>query len=193
MKHKDTKEQERVSSSYWSQEIYIQAYKFAAQAHLAQTVRGSDIPYIMHLSFVSMEVIAALNVEPEHDGNLAVQCALLHDTIEDTDTTYAQIKQEFGEAVAEGVMALTKDDSLEKHLQMSDSLHRVKQRSPEIWMVKMADRISNLQPPPHYWQQDKIKDYRQEAIQIYTELQTASPFLALRLQQKIADYQAFTN
>ena len=74
---------------------------------------------------------------------------------------------------------------------MSDSLHRVKQRSPEIWMVKMADRISNLQPPPHYCPQDQIKNYREESIQIYTELQSASPFLALRLQQKIADYQAF--
>jgi guanosine-3',5'-bis(diphosphate) 3'-pyrophosphohydrolase len=176
----------------WSQESYIQAYKFAAQAHLGQTVPGSDIPYIMHLSFVSMEVIAALTVEPQHDGNLAVQCALLHDTIEDTHTTYAQIKQKFGERVAEGVMALTKDDSLEKHLQMSDSLHRIKQRSPEIWMVKMADRITNLQPPPHYWQQDKINRYAEEARQIYTELQAASPFLALRLQQKISDYQAFT-
>jgi guanosine-3',5'-bis(diphosphate) 3'-pyrophosphohydrolase len=176
----------------WSQESYIQAYKFAAQAHLGQTVPGSDIPYIMHLSFVCMEVITALTMEPQHDGNLAVQCALLHDTIEDTDTTYAEIKQEFGAAVADGVMALTKDDSLEKHLQMSDSLHRIKKRSPEIWMVKMADRITNLQPPPHYWQQEKINRYAEEARQIYTELQAASPFLALRLQQKISDYQAFT-
>jgi (p)ppGpp synthase/HD superfamily hydrolase len=51
----------------------------------------------MHLSFVSMEVIAALNAESGHDGNLAVQCALLHDAIEDSASiTYDDVAKEFG-------------------------------------------------------------------------------------------------
>ncbi|WP_207714014.1 hypothetical protein [Scytonema sp. UIC 10036] len=68
----------------WLQETYIKTYRLAALAHLGQKVPGTEISYIQHLSFVSMEIIAALNVETERDGNLAVQCALLHDTIEDT-------------------------------------------------------------------------------------------------------------
>ena len=181
----------------WSQEKYIQAYKFAARAHQGQNIPGSEIPYIMHLSFVSMEAIAALNAEKElsikkkYDGNLVVQCALLHDTIEDTDITFAEIEAKFGASIAQGVLALTKDKSIAKNLQMEDSLKRIKQQSPEIWMVKLADRISNLQSPPHYWRKEKKIYYREEAISIYETLKDASSFLALRLANKIENYKAF--
>jgi len=175
----------------WSQETYIKAFRKAAQAHQGQKMPGSEIPYIIHLSFVSMELIAALNVEKERDGNLAIQCAILHDVIEDTATSFEEIKTEFGEAIANGVLALTKDNSLEKNLQMADSLRRVKKQPPEIWMVKLADRISNLQAPPHYWNQEKIIQYREEGIQIYETLKEASSFLASRLASKIEDYKAF--
>jgi (p)ppGpp synthase/HD superfamily hydrolase len=66
----------------WSQEVYTSAYRFAAEAHHGQLFPGTKLPYIMHVSFVSMEVLAALAQEPTRDGNLAVQCALLHDVIE---------------------------------------------------------------------------------------------------------------
>ncbi|MCG6135152.1 MAG: HD domain-containing protein [Nostoc sp. LLA-1] len=181
----------QLSLQNWSPEIYIKAYKFAAHAHQGQKFPGTDISYIMHLSFVSMEIIAALSAEEEHDGDLAIQCAILHDTIEDTNTTYEQIKAEFGESVANGVLALTKDNFLEKHLQMADSLQRIKEQPLEIWMVKLADRITNLQAPPHYWNQNKIIRYREEGIKIYEALKDASPFLASRLFSKIEDYKAF--
>jgi (p)ppGpp synthase/HD superfamily hydrolase len=175
----------------WSQEIYIKALKKAAHAHQGQKMAGSEIPYLMHLNLVSMEVIAALSVETEHDGNLAIQCAILHDTIEDTNTTFEEIRTEFDESVANGVLALTKDENLAKPLQMADSLQRIKEQPQEIWMVKLADRITNLQAPPHYWTQDKIIRYREEGIQIYEALQDASPFLASRLAKLIEDYKAF--
>ncbi|MBD2297158.1 HD domain-containing protein [Nostoc sp. FACHB-190] len=184
--------QNQINPKNWSQESYIKAYKFAAIAHHNQTIPGSELPYIMHLSFVSMELIAALNVEKVANADLAIQCAVLHDTIEDSGITFEQIKTEFGEAVAKGVLALTKDKSLAKHLQMADSLRRLKQQPPEIWMVKLADRISNLQAPPHYWSQEKITKYREEAIQIYETLKDASPFLAARLAKKIEDYKTYT-
>jgi (p)ppGpp synthase/HD superfamily hydrolase len=154
----------------WSQDTYIKAYKFAALAHHGQKVPSTEIPYIQHLSFVSMEIIAALNVEKERDGNLAIQCAILHDTIEDTSVTFEQTESEFGEDVANGVLALTKNDSLPKEVRMSDSLQRILEQPPEIWMVKLADRITNLQPPPQYWTQEKIIRYRKEAIVIHEAL-----------------------
>ena len=67
----------------WTQEQYLKAYRFAAEVHNGQKFPGTEFPYIMHLSFVCMEIIAALTHEPERDGNLAIQCALLHDVIED--------------------------------------------------------------------------------------------------------------
>ncbi len=180
-----------IVTTNWSQDTYIKAYKFAAIAHQGQKIPGTQIPYIQHLSFVSMEIIAAMNEEKFNDGDLAVQCAILHDTLEDTKITFEQIKSEFGEDVANGVLALTKDESLPKESQMFDSLRRIKEQRKEIWMVKLADRISNLQPPPHHWTQEKITRYREEAIVIYHDLKDASPFLASRLADKIENYKAF--
>jgi (p)ppGpp synthase/HD superfamily hydrolase len=138
-----------------------------------------------------METLAALHIERERDGNLALQCALLHDTIEDTATTYEQVRDAFGAKVADGVLALTKDGALEKSLQMADSLRRIREQPHEVWMVKLSDRITNLQKPPHFWKPEKIARYRQEARQIYDALREASPFLAARLAQKIERYQKF--
>jgi (p)ppGpp synthase/HD superfamily hydrolase len=177
--------------SNWSQEIYIKAYRFAAIAHRSQLYPGTDLPYLMHLSFVSMEVLGVLSVEAGYDGDLAIQCALLHDTIEDTDTTYAQLKAQFGIKVADGVLALSKNQALEKSQQLLDSLRRIRSQPPEVSIVKLADRITNLQPPPSHWTKAKISSYRQEAIEIHTALSAASPFLSSRLAEKIENYATF--
>ena len=183
--------------SKWSQDLYIKALKFVAKAHKDQKVPGSDMPYIVHLVLVSMEIMAVLSIEDGLDGDLAVQCALLHDVIEDTKVPYEEVKAEYGSAVADGVLALTKDDKVgsdienkqeHKKLMMADSLNRIKQQPKEIWMVKMADRITNLQPPPSHWDDEKVARYKQGAIVIYNELKDASPFLAERLKSKIDNY-----
>lgn len=175
----------------WSQDAYIQAYHFAAQAHHGQLVPGTDIPYLMHISLVCMEVTAALHAEPAGDPSLAVQCALLHDVIEDTPATFDSVRDAFGAAVANGVQALTKDKRLEKSQQMEDSLRRIRQQPREVWLVKLADRITNLQPPPATWTPAKITAYQAEARQILAALGGASPLLAARLEQKIAAYGDF--
>ncbi len=175
----------------WSQDAYTTAYRFAAEAHRGQTYPGTDLPYLMHLSFVAMEVMAALTVEPGHDGTLAVQCALLHDTIEDTDVTHEQVVQAFGTSVARSVLALSKDPSVARSAQMQDSLDRIRQQSFEVWMVKLADRISNLSAPPAYWTRDKVVTYRDEALEIHRALHTASPYLGARLLSRIETYRQY--
>src|SRR5512142_1349010 len=98
--------------SPWSQDTYIKAYKFAAHAHRWQLVPGTTIPYIMHLSFVTMEILAACSVADVPDPDLAVQCALLHDVLEDTRVRYEELEAAFGGAVARGVLALTVNKKL---------------------------------------------------------------------------------
>jgi (p)ppGpp synthase/HD superfamily hydrolase len=175
-------------TSNWNVELYIEACRFAAIAHRGQILPGSDLPYLIHLNFVSMEVIAALSIESGWDGDLAVQCALLHDTIEDTDTTYAQIRSSFGIRVADGVQALSKNPDLPTSQRSIDSITRIKQQPMEVWMVKLADRITNLQPPPAHWTTEKIRRYQAEAVEIHAQLQTASPYLGERLAEKIHNY-----
>ncbi len=182
--------------NHWSQDTYIKAYRFAAEAHNGQLVPGTTLPYIMHVSIVAMEITAALSVEQVRNPDLAVQCALLHDIIEDTEVTYDDVKARFGTDVADGVMALTIDESIgpdlgrfeRRWMQLEDYIIRIKQQPREIWMVKMADRITNLQPPPEHWDDTMIERYRKGAEVIYRELGVASAFLGERLRVKIDGY-----
>ena len=94
----------------------------------------------------------------------------------------------FGQNVALAVQALSKDSKLPKDQQMQDSLNRIKKLQPEVWAVKMADRITNLQPPPSYWDNAKKTKYREEAIVILVELKEGNEYLAKRLEMKIEEY-----
>ncbi len=173
----------------WDQEKYVVAYRFAADAHRTQTVTGRpDLPYIIHPSLVSMEVMAALQAESGLDGNLALQCALLHDVVEDTDISANEIEAMFGKSVAMGVMALSKDKSLDKSERMGDCLRRIREQPREVWMVKLADRITNLQPAPSNWSRQKIEEYRLESVQTLDALGEASSLLANRLRERIQTY-----
>ena len=183
-------------SNHWSQDTYIRAYKFAAQSHNGQLVPGTELPYLMHLSFVAMEVIAALTVEHVDHPDLAVQCALLHDTIEDTYVVYDDLQAKFGTDVADGVLALTINETIgsglskfeRRWMQLEDYLSRIKKQPKEIWIVKMADRITNLQAPPSHWTADMIERYRKGAELIHKELASASVYLGQRLRMKIDKY-----
>lgn len=188
-------------SNPWSREKYFKAYNFAAEAHKGQLVPGTDMPYVVHASIVAMEIIAALAVETVERPNLAVQCALLHDCLEDTYIVYDEIVTQYGIYVADGVLALSKDGAVGKtedeykrdRLQLEDSLQRIKQQPREIWMVKMADRIVNLQRPPSHWNDGKIVWYKQGAELIHKELSSASEYLGERLRAKIDRYSESTD
>jgi len=172
----------------WSQDLYFKAYWFAAEAHNGQLLPDTELPYILHPGMVCMEVMAALQAEAGHAAELAVPCALLHDVLEDTAVTFEALQAEFGEQVALGVQALSKDKNLSKSEQMDDSLRRILLQPREIWMVKLADRINNLRTPPSYWTAEKKAQYREEAVKILETLQDASPCLAARLREKIDGY-----
>jgi len=170
---------------------YVAALRFAAERHATQNVPGSDFPYVVHVVSVAAEVIAALAVDHVEAPELAVLCALLHDTIEDTATTHAELVAQFGTAVADGVAALSKRDAIAKPDRMADSLRRIRAQPHEIWMVKLADRITNLAPPPAHWSADKRTAYREEAVVIADTLVGASPTLDVRIRARIATYATY--
>jgi (p)ppGpp synthase/HD superfamily hydrolase len=178
-------------SASLSIEKYQKALRFAAEAHEEQSIPGTNLSYLLHITAVSFEVMQAVNIREDVDRDLAVLCALLHDVIEDTLHTFNDISGQFGKQVAEGVQALTKNDTIEKSERMEDSLNRIKQQPKEIWMVKMADRIVNLNPPPDFWNSEKIRSYYNEAKQIYESLNAADSYLADRLVLKIKEYKKY--
>ena len=77
-------------------------------------------------------------------------------------------------------------------LQLEDYIRGIKQQPREIWMVKIADRITNLQPPPDHWDGRMIERYREGAELIYKELGVVSMFLGERLRGKIDQYPTIT-
>jgi (p)ppGpp synthase/HD superfamily hydrolase len=175
------------------QSSYQKAIAFATYKHMEkkQNVPGTDLPYVVHLSNVAMEIfIAALNTE-NFNLHLAVQAALLHDTIEDTLTTYDEIKEHFGLEIADAVLALTKSEKLPKERRMIDSLNRIKILPNEVWAVKLADRITNLQPPPTNWSKRERIKYQEEARLILKELKYGNDYLSKRLQDKIEEYGSY--
>jgi (p)ppGpp synthase/HD superfamily hydrolase len=136
-----------------------------------------------------MEVMATICIDENiNNPDLALQCALLHDTIEDTKVQFSDIEKSFGRDVAQGVLALTKNTELDKELRMRDSIERIKLQPKEIWIVKLADRITNMASAPSHWSRDKIIDYKSEADYILKSLGSASPFLEDRLKTKIENY-----
>ena len=172
----------------WSPDLYTKALEFAAFHHGDQKTPGKKLPYVVHVALVCAELKSALLAEPGLDEDLAVVCALLHDTLEDTKATAAEVEALFGKAVANGVAALSKNAQLPKADQMADSVRRIKGQPKEIWMVKLADRTMNMRPPPSYWTKEKCQRYREEAKFILSELGEASKTLAARLQRRINEY-----
>ncbi len=170
--------------------VFYKALFFAEQAHRGQLMKHPvNMPYSAHFVGVCMNAIKyAVLDEGEVDFNLLVQVALLHDTIEDTAVTYEQVEKEFGKVVADGVMALSKDDSVEKSLQMQDCIERIKKQPREVAIVKLADRLFNIRDRVPSWSEKKQHSYKAEAKLILRELGDACKSLKEALTNAINNY-----
>ncbi|MFT6336165.1 MAG: (p)ppGpp synthase/HD superfamily hydrolase [Halioglobus sp.] len=180
----------------WSIDKAQRAWYLASQLHYGQKyggkTKGKDLEYLSHIGSVTFEIIGVSFIEPDIDIDLAVTCAVLHDSFEDTTLSYNEVAATFGLAVAEGVKALSKKEFYhDKRDMMIDSLKRIKQQPKEIAMVKMADRICNLYSSPYYWGRERRLAYQKESILILQELEQASDYLSLRLKQKIRNYDVY--
>lgn len=172
------------------QSIYQKTIAFAAEYHDQQKM-PNGLPYIVHLSNVAMEVFMAHKQKPDFDLKLAIQLALLHDILEDTALSFKELKAYFGNVVAEGVLALTKDSTLDKKDQMVDSLNRILDLDKEVAIVKLCDRITNLQKPPKKWGMAKIKSYHSQAIQIAERLKGENEYLDKRINEELKQYKLY--
>lgn len=167
---------------------YNKALFFAQKAHQNQKMKyPSDAPYILHCVGVASTALVASENDSTHnlDRNLIAQVALLHDTLEDTSTCFGELKKEFGDSVAKGVLALTKNENLTSYESMQDSINRIKQQPIEIAIVKLADRTFNLRCRVPSWSHEKQLSYIEEGKLILKELGYSSEFLSEKLQSNI--------
>ena len=173
------------------QSLYQKAIAFAGEKHQDQKVPGTQSSYMVHISNVAMETMFAAKHTPDFDLGFALQVALLHDLIEDTSTTFSELQAVFGLKIADAVLALSKNEALESAAQIPDSLERIKLQSKEVWAVKLADRISNMQKPPAHWDQFKIITYQKMAKVILLTLKGGNQYLEERLEKKILAHNRY--
>lgn len=98
------------------------------------------------------------------------------------------MESEFGVDIVTAVFALTKNTELPAEEQMQDCIRKIKLLQPEVWAVKLADRITNLQPPPLHRNKERKITYREEARLILSELSDGNEYLVKRLEGKIEEY-----
>src|SRR5688572_13561081 len=119
----------------------VDALAFAAERHSPQRRKDEAAsPYINH----PISVMRVLAIEAGIDDDDILCAALLHDTIEDTDTTEQELEQRFGARVTAIVVALTDDKSLPKQERKDRQVRHAPDLSRDAALVKLADKICNL-------------------------------------------------
>ena len=145
------------------------AYVFAMKAHGSQK-RASGDPYFSH----PIEV-AGILTNYKLDGD-SIVTALLHDTIEDTDTTRGDIAEQFGEEIAqlvEGVTKLTQIELQSDHTSQAENFRKLVLAMSEdirVLLVKLADRLHNMRTLIHIRDPDKRRAIALETMEIYAPL-----------------------
>jgi (p)ppGpp synthase/HD superfamily hydrolase len=119
---------------------WLEAVSFAARRHRHGVRKDGSTPYVAHVFRVAMTVRDAFGC----DDPTALVAALLHDTIEDTDTDFDEIEEHFGRPIAECVAALTKNASLPEPEREADYDRRLGAGPWQARLVKLADVHDNF-------------------------------------------------
>jgi guanosine-3',5'-bis(diphosphate) 3'-pyrophosphohydrolase len=167
--------------------VIFAALRFAALKHKDQRRKDSKTPYINHPIEVA-ELLLRVGQETETE---TVVAALLHDTIEDTNTTAEEIQALFGEKVAGIVKECTDDKSLPKEVRKELQVEHAPHKSPQAKKIKLADKISNVKdimftPPPDWSLQRKV-DYLNWSERVVEGLRGGSPGLETLYDNVLAE------
>lgn len=140
--------------------VLIKAIAFAADKHRKQRRKDVDgSPYINHPISLADVLVNEGNVT-----DVTVLCAaVLHDTIEDTNTTREELALLFGDPIASIVLEVTDNKSLDKQVRKQLQIEHASNISKEAKLVKLADKICNLRDiltsPPAGWSLERKQDY----------------------------------
>lgn len=140
--------------------LIIKALAFAAHKHRHQRRKDAKAsPYINH-------PISLANVL-YHEGGVTdavvIAAALLHDTIEDTDTSAVELEHEFGQEVCQIVLEVTDDEKLSKAARKRAQIEQAGRATGRARLIRLADKICNLNDmltrPPASWDLDRKREY----------------------------------
>lgn len=151
--------------------LILRAASFAARKHSKQ--RRKDVeasPYINH----PLQLACVLADEGGVTDSATLCAALLHDTIEDTDTSAEELEREFGAEIRALVQEVTDDKSLHKDERKRAQVEHAAHISDKAKRVKLADKICNLRDvastPPADWSLDRRREYFDWAKSVIDQL-----------------------
>jgi (p)ppGpp synthase/HD superfamily hydrolase len=164
----------------------LKAMSFAADKHRFQRRKDTEeTPYINHPINVALTLIEK---GEEHNNDLLV-AAVLHDTIEDTQTTPEEIEQQFGKTVLDLVLEVTDDKNLPKDERKRLQVLHAPHKSPLAKKLKLADKSCNVYDivnhPPGNWSIERKLNYLTWAEDILLGLKGTNPLLEEHLSQLI--------
>jgi GTP diphosphokinase / guanosine-3',5'-bis(diphosphate) 3'-diphosphatase len=162
----------------------IRALTFAADKHRNQRRKDANAsPYINH-------PIALANVlanEGHVDDEAVLVAAILHDTIEDTETSIDELITGFGQEVADLVNEVTDDKGLPKAERKRLQVEHAPRISRKAKLVKLADKICNLRDiaasPPADWSAERKREYFDWAMAVVNGMRGVHPVLEALFDQ----------
>uniref|UniRef100_A0A1B0CAY8 Guanosine-3',5'-bis(diphosphate) 3'-pyrophosphohydrolase MESH1 n=1 Tax=Lutzomyia longipalpis TaxID=7200 RepID=A0A1B0CAY8_LUTLO len=140
--------------------LYTKCLNFAAVKHKDQRRKDTDeTPYINHpigVAYILTEEAGIFDVP-------VLLASILHDTVEDTETSFDEIEQHFGAHVRKLVEEVTDDKTLPKHVRKAKQIENAAKSSYEAKLVKLADKLYNLRDLqrnlPVGWTEERRKEY----------------------------------
>ena len=162
------------------------AARFAAERHAGQVRKGAKAePYINHPLEVAY-LIANVGMVTDLDIMMA---GLLHDTVEDTETTPEELTVLFGKTVCGYVLEVTDDKSLPKARRKELQVEHAPHMSPGAKVVKLADKISNIRDvienPAVDWDIDRRREYVRWGENVVAGLRGANEHLEAHFDRLI--------
>ncbi|MCG8366111.1 MAG: HD domain-containing protein [Pseudanabaenales cyanobacterium] len=164
--------------------LILKALDFAARKHRDQRRKDpAASPYINH-------PIGLVNILWNEAGiidSTVIVSALLHDTVEDTTTTFEELEQEFGQTIRQIVGEVTDDKSLPKQVRKQLQVEHAAHISDRAKLVKLADKIANVRDlvnsPPTDWPLTRKQAYLAWAKQVIDQMRGAHPPLEALFDQ----------
>ncbi len=158
--------------------LILKALRFAADKHSRQRRKDEGAsPYINHPIAVA-EVLCSIG---QVRDPVTLAAAILHDTIEDTETSVDELEHNFGAEVRGVVEEVTDDKSLQPEERKRLQIEHAAQLSPRARLVKLADKICNvrdvMESPPVGWSEKRRSDYIIWARAVIDGLRGASAVL----------------
>lgn len=167
--------------------LFLQALNFSAGKHRDQRRKDSAAsPYINH----PIEVACLLWTVGGVQDEAAILAAILHDTIEDTDTKPEEIRACFGDDVLGLVLEMSDDKSLPKQERKLNQIVHSPRLSPRAKQIKLADKICNVHDiafaPPESWPLTRRIAYLEWAREVIDGLRGANANLEKRFDETLA-------